>query len=494
MARVVFQIDQVKIENQKADSDHSDSDWLTLTWTVANFVTKSERTESRTHHLSGTIHTGDVIDGPFATDPIDLSANDILVVGYVIVNLGSTDDEVDQAKAAAQVADEVVSKIGPVAGAVLGTIFGGDPASGYKLGEEIAGALSTVIDIAGGILDELGIGRENCNGVVLHGSLTYLPAEIPGALGESASKRHAGPQDNDDCGAAPHTELSFSLQPGGTVLDPIPGKPVTSGAWQTIRGGHELVSLSDHLVLDYEPATGAFRVWNRAKTPVKGEDPLPGSPVCEGMLDLFKGANVCPLGGNVVLAWHPDGTHAVSEYLLPRREDDGGVLVDDRVLTNAFTDASFNGRWQTIDADHRLVALGDTVLDWVPTTSEYRLWSRADVEPWGDCPDEDDPLPGDARTKGRWKTIGADHQLIAMRSGAQQLVLDWVAGDGSYRVWQFDPNAASGDDPLPGEAIAEGYWRTIKGDRRLVDLGSGLLLDWTPADGRYRLWRIREAW
>jgi 2-iminobutanoate/2-iminopropanoate deaminase len=44
MPTYVFGIDTVTIQNQKADNDHSDNDWLTLTWTVANPITKSVQT------------------------------------------------------------------------------------------------------------------------------------------------------------------------------------------------------------------------------------------------------------------------------------------------------------------------------------------------------------------------------------------------------------------------------------------------------------------
>ena len=36
-----FRVDQRHIINQKADTQHSDNDWLSLAWTVSNTVAKN---------------------------------------------------------------------------------------------------------------------------------------------------------------------------------------------------------------------------------------------------------------------------------------------------------------------------------------------------------------------------------------------------------------------------------------------------------------------
>jgi hypothetical protein len=53
MATYVFNVDSIEVHNQKASTDHSDSDWLTLAATVANINTKSVGTV-----FSGTFHIG----------------------------------------------------------------------------------------------------------------------------------------------------------------------------------------------------------------------------------------------------------------------------------------------------------------------------------------------------------------------------------------------------------------------------------------------------
>jgi len=48
------------------------------------------------------------------------------------------------------------------------------------------------------------------------------------------------------------------------------------------------------------------------------------------------------------------------------------------------------GRWQDIDASHKLVVIGDHVLDWVGKDRSYRLWNFD--------PKSANPLTGPART------------------------------------------------------------------------------------------------
>jgi hypothetical protein len=71
------------------------------------------------------------------------------------------------------------------------------------------------------------------------------------------------------------------------------------------------------------------------------------------------------------------------------------------------------GSFDTIDFDHELIALGDYVLDRLPETSEYWLWSFD--------PQAIMPLGLPAVQKGRWSHIGKHHKLVAMG----EYVMDW---------------------------------------------------------------------
>ena len=84
---------------------------------------------------------------------------------------------------------------------------------------------------------------------------------------------------------------------------------------------------------------------------------------------------------------------------------------------------------------HELIPIGGYVLDRLPDTGEYWLWSF-DAQ-------SKIPLARPAIQEGCWKTIDASHQLVTIGN----YVLDWVRADRSYRLWTFDPER---EDPLCG--------------------------------------------
>jgi phospholipase C len=98
------------------------------------------------------------------------------------------------------------------------------------------------------------------------------------------------------------------------------------------------------------------------------------------------------------------------------------------------------GSFLKIQFGHELIPLGDYVLDRVPATGEYSLWSFD--------PMKSSPLLPPPVQKGRWKDIDATHRLIPIG----EHVLDWDMGKARYRLWCFDPKS---DDPL-GDIVGDG--------------------------------------
>jgi hypothetical protein len=208
----VFSIDSIEILVQKSDNAHSDSDWLTIIPTIADPITKNIRTlPEKTHHLGGEIHFGDILRGPFESDPIDAKDTDVVIVNYFVTNLGSSDDR-EQFAQAVKVTNKVVGVVGPAAGAAVGFLYG-DPAAGAKIGKAIADAFDGVIKGLGEFFDAIGVevADANCNGMVLQDTLVYNPHEVGGALGQKASRQYLGPQEESDCGDPPMSKVNFSI-------------------------------------------------------------------------------------------------------------------------------------------------------------------------------------------------------------------------------------------------------------------------------------------
>jgi phospholipase C len=111
------------------------------------------------------------------------------------------------------------------------------------------------------------------------------------------------------------------------------------------------------------------------------------------------------------------------------------------------------GSFDFIDFDHELIAHGNYVLDRIPETGEYWLWSFD--------PQAVMPLAQPAVQHGRWKHIGKRHQLVPLG----EFLLDWVPADGRYRLWRFDPASA---DPLTGPVREGRLPRGVRGKTSLT--------------------------
>ena len=208
----IFSADSVEIKTQKADGDHSDSDWLSIVITVMNPITKSTRTKAtKPIQVGGNIKSGTLMTGPFKSDPIDALDTDIVYINYVLTNLGSSKAE-EQFAQAVKVTDKIVGVVAPIAGAVIGFFFG-TPQEGLKVGQEIAKGLDTAISTLSDVFDFLHIhaGPPNCNGVVLQDTLSFMPNELAQAVNQPASREYTGTQESERCGDPPVTKINFSI-------------------------------------------------------------------------------------------------------------------------------------------------------------------------------------------------------------------------------------------------------------------------------------------
>jgi hypothetical protein len=209
----MLQYRSVDIQTQKADGDHSDNDWLTLFITVADPTVKSDTpVQSKMFHLGGRIRIGDHITGDFRSNLFTAKDTDLVTVTYLIVNLGSTDAEAQFAEAV-KITNKIVDDVGPIVGAAIG-LFAGNPAAGVELSGKIIDAFDKVITIAGDAFDFLGIhfAPANCNGEVLHDTVSYPPGQLAQAANKSESRFFKGSQEKDRCGAPPEYRVDFSVQ------------------------------------------------------------------------------------------------------------------------------------------------------------------------------------------------------------------------------------------------------------------------------------------
>jgi hypothetical protein len=257
--------------------------------------------------------------------------------------------------------------------------------------------------------------------------------------------------------------------------DPFPDSAITEGSWASIGEGRELVPIG-RAVLDWEPATGHYRLWAYHRDELRAaKDPLIGEPLTEGSWgSIGAGHRLLSLGGDHVLDWVPESGDYRVWVLDPHAR--GGA--------DPFPHSPHaEGNWSGIRAGHTLVYLHNSrVLDWVPATGEYKIWEF-------DRSSTGDPFPGAPLAEGTWSGIGEGHELVYL---GEDRLLDWEPATGRFRVWRHDPEAR-GTDPLPGDPLTEGEWASLQTGHRLLGLGGDEVLDWTPASGEYRVWRVDRS-
>jgi hypothetical protein len=88
--------------------------------------------------------------------------------------------------------------------------------------------------------------------------------------------------------------------------DSFPGRLLAEGNWPTIRSGHELVYLGYRRILDWTPESGHYRIWRYDPMTLDNDNPLSGQPLVEGGWgDARAGHQLISLGDNRLLDWDP---------------------------------------------------------------------------------------------------------------------------------------------------------------------------------------------
>jgi hypothetical protein len=259
-----------------------------------------------------------------------------------------------------------------------------------------------------------------------------------------------------------------------TAAAPFPGRLIAAGTWAGLGPDSELTYLGNHRLIGYNPTSDQYRLW-QFRPPLAGEQiMLPSQPLTTGLLQTDPGHSLTYLGDAHLLDWDPaTGQYQVRRFSLdPTASAD--LLTTQTVITGTLGEAGI---------DRKLLYAGNNhVLDWKPQSGRYQLW-RFDPTLGGELTS----FPGELRAEGSWPTIGPGHELVYL---GYRRILDWEPATGHYRVWRYDPTVTGADNPLVGEPVAEGDWPTNPLGHQLLSLGDNRLLDWTPADGQYRIWQF----
>ncbi|ARP89274.1 hypothetical protein CAL14_02340 [Bordetella genomosp. 9] len=311
------------------------------------------------------------------------------------------------------------------------------------------------------------------------------PFEMRAVLSDRTLNTPSASPQSDRIGVMPNLRRIADL------LNTLRGRgPVPSGQWNTVRTGHELLYLGRRLVLDWEPATKAWRVWPFEPLAIAG-DPLPSPAVRSGTWRTIGAGHVLVyMGGDLVMDYVP----ATGDYRLFPADWGAADFLPGPPRAK--------GRWYTIRdevvggvaREHRLAYLGgDHVLDWVPQTRTYRIWAldrrgtRADPLMGVPVPQPDGTVSEPPLAEGAFPDaeIGTATQILSISDSE---VLFWHAGSGRWAVRRYDRAAPAGQSF--NTVLRSGTWASIRAGHVLASLGepgSGHLLDWEPGTGKYRL-------
>ena len=272
------------------------------------------------------------------------------------------------------------------------------------------------------------------------------------------------------------------VNPPDLKTDPLPDPPVTSGTWSSIRTGHRLVYLGGNdRVLDWEPTTGNFRIWNFDRNVTHG-DPLPAPAIVSGnWASIRAGHELLFLSAlNQLLDWEPGTGH----WRLWRY--DAKAVGSSDPFPNPPTLEGQDSLGVLFAPGRKVLEIFGKLLTWDPPTGNFSLIK------YNNQPNNIDFFSGTS-TSGTWQSVRTGHELIDLALSANAdnpRVLDWEGSTGSYRIWRFDDTSVSNNtDPLPGPAVLSGKWQSIVTGHTLLYLGGDRVLDWVPATGDYRLYK-----
>jgi hypothetical protein len=195
MTSAILDIDQMHIVRKKSDNDHSDNDWLIVSWFVGGTLVRTDTQAllNDTAAPSVILETGHGIHP--VSSQVSCTDDDLVTASILVVNLGSTDYS-QQVNAAGQIAKSVSQELAKVYLRVAEEYVKANPE--IPLNEVWAWAIHElspiIVDSVGAawddiilpavnaIVEELQIllGTPNCNGEVFHDLVVFQPSE-PGA-------------------------------------------------------------------------------------------------------------------------------------------------------------------------------------------------------------------------------------------------------------------------------------------------------------------------
>jgi hypothetical protein len=207
--------------------------------------------------------------------------------------------------------------------------------------------------------------------------------------------------------------------------------PLTSRVWSRATSTSLIVGLGQDRALAYEPVDGNWNLWGVNRFARSNADPLPDRIATGGWPASKVGRDLVALDEGHLLDWEP-ATGSFRVWLFDRETE----------RSVPFRATSFAGAREIFQRGHEVVPLGGgRLLELVPATGEFRVWpfaldataatpsgSAAASDPFG-------PVPVSA---GSWPALDRHHQLFLADDNR---LLVWNRDTGQIEVRALDPTA-----------------------------------------------------
>jgi hypothetical protein len=246
------------------------------------------------------------------------------------------------------------------------------------------------------------------------------------------------------------------------MSDPLVGEPIVEGSWDGIDARYDLVPIGDERLIFWERPSGDFRIWKLDRNATGEDDPFP-TLLAKGNWPIIKeGHRLVYVGGDLLLDWQPasgafvvwplgaggekgpaaQGSFATigegheliyvdQDRMLDWEPATGNFAVrvyDRNNATDPLGTITAQGTWSSIRSGHRLIYMGgEHLLDWEVETGAYRLWLL-------DRNASGDPLPS-LVTEGKWDDLVTGRELVYLDG---DWVLVWTPESGDYRIWKYN--------------------------------------------------------
>jgi hypothetical protein len=234
VGKCILGFDQTHIVYKKSDSNHSDNDWIIVSWFVGKDLVRTDTLPLLKADGSPVLETGSLVR-PFSLE-VDCGDTDLVTASFVVVNLGSTDFS-EQVNEAGQIGAKISEKLAELylkaaelvvrsSGLPLAQVFADGIEELAPVIRDSVGAAweDVIVPVVNEVVQffQVLFGRPNCNGEVFHDLVLFKP--FAPATPETWSQ-HYKAWSVSGCGTPAETHVVYTRERLRDMVPQFPNTP-----------------------------------------------------------------------------------------------------------------------------------------------------------------------------------------------------------------------------------------------------------------------------